>query len=322
MTLFPLFDQDDRPPQAERLAPRLRALADQGVFFGTSSWKYEGWLGSIYSRERYLTRGRFSKKKFEEECLAEFVETFPIVCGDFSFYQFPKPEYWARLFGETPMSFLFALKVPEDLTAARWPGHARYGTRAGLENESFLNAEVFRDHFARPLMPYAARVATLIFEFGTFARSTFARPEDFLARLEPFLEALPTEFRYCVEIRNSDYLRPDYLALLASKGVAHVLNGWTRMPEIGAQIELPGVFTTDFSVVRAQLIKGRTFEEGVKLFEPYGLAQEPNEPARDALRQVAEHSRQAGRRAYIFVSNRLEGNSPSTIEAVVEHLKS
>jgi uncharacterized protein YecE (DUF72 family) len=322
MTLFPLFDQADRPPQAERLAPRLRALADEGLFFGTSSWKYEGWLGSIYSRERYLTRGRFSRKKFEEECLAEFVETFPIVCGDFSFYQFPKPEYWARLFGETPSSFLFALKVPEDITAARWPGHARYGTRAGLVNEAFLSAEVFRDHFAWPLMPYASRIATLIFEFGTFARSTFAKPEDFFARLDPFLEALPSEFRYSVEIRNPEYLRPDYLALLESRGVAHVLNAWTRMPELGTQIELPGVFTTDFAVVRALLSKGRSYEEAVQNFEPYQLVQEPNQPARDALRRIAERSKLAGKRAYIFINNRLEGHSPTTIEAVVEHLKS
>jgi hypothetical protein len=34
------------------------------VYFGTSSWKYEGWLGSIYTPERYLTRGKFSKKKW------------------------------------------------------------------------------------------------------------------------------------------------------------------------------------------------------------------------------------------------------------------
>jgi len=31
----------DFPPQAVRLAPKLRALADRGVYLGTSSWKYE-----------------------------------------------------------------------------------------------------------------------------------------------------------------------------------------------------------------------------------------------------------------------------------------
>jgi hypothetical protein len=63
---------DELPPQAARLAPKLRALADQGVFFGTSSWKYEGWVGSIYSQDWYITRGKFSKAKFKADCLPQF----------------------------------------------------------------------------------------------------------------------------------------------------------------------------------------------------------------------------------------------------------
>ncbi len=137
MTLFSLFDSDpadDRPPQAARLAPKLMALAGQGIFFGTSSWKYDGWLGSIYRPERYVTREQqFSRKKFETECLGEYAATFPVVCGDFAFYQFPSPEYWKRLFQGTPSLLLFGFKVPEEITVARWPEHARYGVRAGKE---------------------------------------------------------------------------------------------------------------------------------------------------------------------------------------------
>src|SRR5271157_2642607 len=87
METLPLFG-DPEPQARSPLAARLQALAGEGVYFGTSSWKYPGWLGSIYRPERYLTRGRFSQKKFESECLSEYAETFPAVCGDFSFYQF------------------------------------------------------------------------------------------------------------------------------------------------------------------------------------------------------------------------------------------
>src|SRR5690242_5723266 len=104
MSLLPGSD-DEPQPQAVRLRPRLRALADQGIYFGTSSWKYEGWLGSIYSEGRYHTRGKFSKSKFEAEC----AETFPAACGDFAFYQFPTAEYWEKLFSSTPEGFLFGL---------------------------------------------------------------------------------------------------------------------------------------------------------------------------------------------------------------------
>ena len=308
-----LFDSDDPPRLAARLAPALRSLGDRGIYFGTSSWKYEGWLGSIYTPERYVTRGKFSRKKFEAECLREYAETFPVVGGDFSFYQFPTAEAWARVFAGTPSTFGFGLKVPEPITVSRWPGHARYGTRAGQPNEHFLDAALFERAFAQPLEPYRRQVAVFIFEFGIFSRTDFPSPADFLGRLEGFLRALPGGWRYAVEIRNKEYLVPDYFAVLARYNVAHVFNAWTRMPPLAEQIALPGAFTADFAVVRALLQHGRTYEQAVKLFEPYREVQQPDPATRDALRQVAKRAS----RAYIFVNNRLEGNAPATIAAVV-----
>ena len=257
MTLFPAFADADPPPQAARLRPKLRALAEQGIYFGTSSWKYEGWLGSIYSQDRYVTRGKLSKKKFEETCLAEYAQTFPTVCGDFAFYQFPTEEYWERLFGQIPAGFLLGLKVPEDITVPVWPKHARYGKRAGLENEHFLHAKTFDRFFAKPLEPYKERLGPLIFEFGTFNKTTFPTPGDFLARLDSFLGSLPGGFRYAVEIRNENYLSPEYFRLLASHNVAHVFNAWTRMPVLDQQARLSDAYTADFTVVRALLARGR-----------------------------------------------------------------
>ena len=190
MSLFPEPD-DPPPPLAARLAPKLKSLAERGICFGTSSWKYEGWLGSIYGEARYKTRNKFSKKKFEDSCLAEYARTFPAVCGDFAFYQFPGAELLARLFEATPPAFLFGLKVPEDITVATWPRHARYGQRAGQENEHFLDAKVFARHFAKLLEPHRDRLGPLIFEFGTFNKSTFPDAVVFMTRLESFLVALP-----------------------------------------------------------------------------------------------------------------------------------
>lgn len=322
--LLPFPDDEttsaDRPAQAARLAPKLRTLAEQGVYFGTSSWKYEGWVGSIYRADRYQTRGKFSQKKFDTECLAEYAEVFPVVCGDFAFYQFPSPDYWRRLFEGTPASLGFAFKVPEDITVARWPGHARYGTRAGQVNTHFLDATVFRKLFAAPLEPYAERVCALIFEFGTFAKSTFPTPAAFLERLDPFLAALPPGFRHSVEIRNPDYLGPEYFGVLASHNVAHVLNAWTRMPELGRQIALPGVDTADFSVVRALLKRGQAYEQAVSKYEPYRELQEADPGTRDAMVEIAGQGRTRRKPTFLFVNNRLEGHAPTTIEAVADRL--
>jgi uncharacterized protein YecE (DUF72 family) len=312
-----LFDEPQEFDRT-RLAGRLSALASQGVYIGTSSWKYEGWLGQIYTRDRYLTRGRFSEKRFKDECLREYAETFPIVCGDFSFYQFPSPDYWRKLFASAPAPLQFAFKVPEDVTVKEFPKHPRYGPRAGDDNGSFLNAELFETAFLEPLAPYRSRIAVLIFEFGTFPRYCFPDAGAFLEQLDPFLAALPHDLRFAVEIRNPEFLSPEYFACLRGHGVAHVLNAWSRMPEVRTQMNLPDAFTAGFTVSRALLRHGRTYEEAVAKFTPYAHVQEPNPETRDALRLLIARARNRHEPSYIFVNNRLEGNAPETIEAITD----
>ncbi len=318
LSLFDSEPEDDLPERAAALAPKLRALAEQGLYFGTSSWKYEGWLGSIYRSDRYETRGRFSKKKFESECLREYGKIFPIVGGDFSFYQFPSPGYWKTLFDGAPGPLRFGLKVPEEVTVPRWPNHARYGGRAGTVNQGFLDPGLFKELFARPLWRYRDRVAVLMFEFGAIAKSTFARPEAFYERLGLFLDALPPGFRYAVEIRNPEYLGEEYFSILRARNTAHLFNAWTRMPELLEQIETPGAFTADFSVARALLKHGTPYARAVESYSPYKAVQEPNPAARRALQTIAERSRRAAQPAFVFVNNRLEGYAPGTIEAVAD----
>jgi uncharacterized protein YecE (DUF72 family) len=248
--------------------------------------------------------------------LKEYAETFPAVCGDFSFYQFPTDSFWRRLFSLVPEGFRFAFKVPEQITCRTFPTHARYGPQAGRENETFLNMDVFREMFLRPLLPHCRKVALLIFEFGTFSKRSFAELGEFLERLDPFLAALPPEFRYAVEIRNPEFLARDYFACLRAHGVAHVYNAWSRMPELARQIEIPGSVTTDFVVCRAFLRRGRSYEDAVAMFSPYTEVKDPNPEARESMRVLIERSREAKRMAFLFVNNRLEGNAPATIISV------
>jgi uncharacterized protein YecE (DUF72 family) len=312
-----LFDAGDHPELAARLAPILRDWADRGVYVGTSSWKYQGWLGQIYTESRYLTRGKFSKAKFEAFCLAEYAETFSTVGGDFSFYQFPSAETWAKTFAGTPPGFTFGLKTPESVTVSVWPGHARYGMKAGQRNEYFLDAAMFEKAFLIPLEPHREKVGVVMFEFGAFTRKDFPTPADFLERLNPFLKSLPGGWRYGVEIRNANYLGPDYFSVLRGHNVAHVFNAWSRMPSLAEQIELPGAITADHIAVRALLTKGRSYEKAVSLFEPYDRVQEPDPETRTALRNILDTAVREKKRAYAFVNNRLEGNAPRTIEAVL-----
>ena len=67
------------------------------------------------------------------------------------------------------------------------------------------------------------------------------------------------------------------------------------MPELLDQIDMPGAYTADFTVVRALLKKGRAYEQAVKAFEPYKQIQEPNPGAREAMRRIAERLGWLGR---------------------------
>ena len=305
------FDRDG-------LAERLRALASEHIYIGGSSWKYEGWLGQIYRRDRYLSRGRVSRRIFEAECLREYAETFPAVCGDFAFYQFPTVDYWRALFQQVPEHFRFAFKVPEEITCKVFPAHARYGPRSGQENEGFLDLHMFREMFLRPLWPHRQNTGLLIFEFGTFGKRSFGSVGEFLDRLDPFLAGLPPEFRYAVEIRNPEFLERDYFACLRNRRVAHVYNAWSRMPELHRQMALPDSATADFLVCRALLRFGRVYEEAVSTFAPYTEIQDPNPEARESMRILIDRARENKQFLFLFVNNRLEGNAPMTILSVVE----
>jgi uncharacterized protein YecE (DUF72 family) len=314
---LPLFDElpeYDRTP----LGLKLAALASKGAFIGTSSWKYPGWLGQVYTESRYMSRGRFSEKRFQAECLAEYAATFPVVCGDFSFYQFPSEQYWQRLFRSAPASLRYAFKVPEEITVKMFPIHPRYGARAGENNPAFLDALLLRNSFLDLLEPYWQQIAVLIFEFGTFGKQTYRDVGDFVVQLDPFLGALPTAFRYGVEIRNQEFLTSEYFQCLHRNRVAHVFNAWTRMPDLSEQMQLPEVYTADFTVARALLRKGRPYEAAVAKFSPYQRVQDPNPEARQALRNLISRARERNQPSYIFVNNRLEGNAPQTIEAIVD----
>ncbi len=269
-------------------------------------------MDQIYSRDRYLVRGKFSKQRFEAECLNEYAQTFPIVCGDFSFYQFPSAEFWRRLFRSAPAALRYAFKVPEEVTVKMYPAHSRYGDRAGAFNEQFLNAELFRAMFLDLLEPYREQVAVLIFEFGRTHQTLM----EFLGDLDPFLASLPAGYRYAVEIRNQEFLVAEYFSCLRRHGVAHVFNAWTRMPELAEQMQLPEVYTADFTVTRALLRKGRPYEQAVSQFTPYREIRDPNPGTRQALRDLIARATRLPQPSYIFVNNRLEGNAPGTIESI------
>ena len=299
----------------EQIAQRVSQLAAKNIYIGTSSWKYEGWLGQLYSPERYQYRGKLAKNRFEAGCLEEYASTFKTVCVDAGFYRFPDERSVEKLAAQVPDGFLLSFKVTDEITLKHFPNQPRHGERAGKENLNFLNADLFTKAFLRPLSPYREKIGVLMFEFGHFYERDFAHGRDFVHALNGFLGKLPFGWQYGVEIRNKGFLKPEYFEVLRQHGVTHVFNSWTAMPSVSEQVAVDGAFTTDFFAARFLLRPGRKYQEAVKSFSPYGEVKEEEPEARSAMKMLVERGPE--KKSYIFVNNRLEGNALSTIAAVV-----
>ncbi len=300
------------------LRERLSALAAKGVYVGTSSWKYPGWIGQLYDEQRYLYRGKISEARFQRTCLEEYAEVFPTVCVDAGYYQFPTPRYVEGLAKGVPAGFRFSFKVTEEITAASFINLPRYGPRAGRVNDHFLDPALFAGAFLKPLEAHRDKIGMLIFEFSRFRSDQIASGGEFVERLEGFLAELPAGWSYGVEIRNRTFLHPDYFAALARHGVAHVFNNWTKMPPVSEQIALPGAFTADGFGARFLLTPGRAYQEAVDAFQPYRDTRAADPDARAA--GTALMSRAPKGKSYLYVNNRLEGNAIKTILAMIDGL--
>jgi uncharacterized protein YecE (DUF72 family) len=295
---------------------RLRRWASKGIAFGSSSWKYPGWKGLVYNRP--YTSG----KMFDRECIAEYSALFPTVCADFALYDFPDPAKMRLLYDLTSDDFTISLKVTDRITIKRYPNLPRHGARAGTDNPDFLNVGLFQDAFLQPLSELKKKVGIVIFEFSAFYPSFGVSFDHFAGLLDRFLASLPKNFSYAVEIRNKEFLTSEYLSMLASHGVSHVLNNWTHMPPIIEQLQVAGVLTAPFLVARALLKPGRTYQQAVETFQPYDNIKEENPELRRGLVETVHRCIAERRQLYAYVNNRAEGNSPKTIEAILDILDS
>ena len=316
-----LDGQDHWPVPASPLPPReqlleWKARLPPGVMFGTSTWSYPGWAGLVYSRV-WPAQGASARM------LAEYAR-FPLfgtVGIDASFYGPPEPktlEQWSR---SLPEGFRCVSKVWERITVHTFAGKRETQPLAGKRNPDFLNPDLFLSEVYRPYQDHFARHAgPFVFEFQSIAGWGPDAPAEFAARLDRFLSQLPRDARYAVEVRNEEFLTAPYFAVLREHNVAHVFTSWTRMPPLGAQLDLHGAFSADFTVARALLRPGRTYADAVKMFQPYDRVRDPQPELRRDLARLATTAGKLRVPAYILINNRAEGSAPHTIAAVMARL--
>ena len=231
---------------------------------------------------------------------------------DSAYYEPPEEPVLAAYAKALPPGFPCVSKVWDRITAKRLDQRV---------NPDFLNADLFKDAVLGPYeRAFRDHAGCFVFEFQAMRGKDLPDPARWADNLDGFLRQLPRDFRYAVELRNRELLADAHGAVLARHGAAHVFNSWTEMPTLGEQLELPWTFPASFTLARALLRPGRKYADAVQLFEPYDRIRDPQPELRqDLLRLVAEAMRRRIE-ALILVNNRLEGNAPETIRALVAAL--
>ena len=138
---------------------------------------------------------------------------------------------------------------------------------------------------------------------------------DFCRLLDHFLQQVRKQFSgpLSVELRTESHFTSRYLSVLATHGVSHVLNSWTKMPSIGQQFALlqQSQAKWPFYLLRALLPQGVRYAEASK-WAPYDRLQQRATDARNDILTVLR-SLPIEQRAYVLVNNHLEGHAPTTI---------
>lgn len=310
--------------------PQLQTLADKGVYIGTSSWKYEGWVGQIYNGDYSSARSTFNKKRFDEGSLREFAHVFRSVCFDGAYYRLPDEDSLKKMADSVPDNFQMSFKCTESITVRRYPEYGGNPSTRGKMNPGYLDWEAFTRYFHDPLMRvFEGKIGSIIFEFSPFF---FSKPmgvkdgyskEQFVSELDRFLSKLPRGVRYSVEVRDSDFIQGsyfDYTNMLRRHNVPHVLNAQTWMPPVEEQMKRTGILTGDFMIVRGLTRPGLTHQKAVEKYEPYDKTQEPNAGFRSAMVELVLRALEEKIQLYIYINNRLEGNAPNTIATILDML--
>jgi uncharacterized protein YecE (DUF72 family) len=153
---------------------------------------------------------------------------------DSTYYRIPSASTVRGWAARTPSGFLFAAKVPGEIT----------------HEKVLVDCERPFSQFLATMDLLGEKLGPLLLQFPYFNKKAFANVDAFLERLEPFVEKLPKGYRFAVEIRNKNYLTPQLTELLRARGVALALIDHPWMPRPTQLVAQLDVITAPFTYVR------------------------------------------------------------------------
>jgi hypothetical protein len=186
-----------------------------------------------------------------------------------------------------------------------------------MVNPRFLDpAGTITEVFAAYEAAFVDHAGPFVFEIAPTAQ--LLEPDDFNARVDTLLTALPKTFGYAFELRNAHLMTPRYFEVLRAHGAGHVFNAWAHVPSITEQLAIPGARELPFAVSRLSLPPAGRYDELKAAYAPFDrIVCEQPLLRDDVLRLVRVY---AGRDVFILANNKAEGSAPLTVLALSEIL--
>ena len=249
---------------------------------GTSSFTASGWERSFYPR------GLQSR-----DYLSYYATQFDTLEVDSTYYRIPAAATVQSWYGKTPKHFLFSLKTPQEIT----------------HEHVLVEAEGLFNEFLRATEPLGEKLGMILLQFPYFSKTAFADKSEFLARLTPFLEKLPAQPRFSLEVRNRSWLGPVLYDLLRKHNVALTLIDHPWMPRPEEWLSSGDTITADFVNIR-WLGDRKEIEEQTKIWDKTIVDRTSD---LEQWVKACRHFMQKKIRVFAFANNHYAGHAPGTL---------
>lgn len=306
----------ERATRHKREMAELASALPEHLRFGTVGWRYPQWGSLVYRSAR-------SAEEIAERGLVEYAEQ-PL----FRALGLPSRELvpserellWELL--ELPDTVRPVVMMNPGLTTPRFPRRSLLDAApgrpgdAGAFNPNFLEPRLMRDS----IVPVLEEVQSIRDENELVVLLTFPSnlgdagipPYPLLWRLERLATVLPAGVRLAIEVREADYLTPDYDAFLEDAGAVHVVSLWPGMPSLAEQWELG-------SGLGPRIVRMASPRPAVPAF---GFQGEPelHRPMEAQRRELAALLRDERHETLVLASNAFEGCGPLSLEALAREV--
>ena len=241
------------------------------IRLGTQGWNYDAWVGPFYPEG---TRAI--------DFLSVYSRAFDTVEVDSTFYAVPPSKTiraWAQ---RTPPNFVFALKMPQEITHER-----RFRDAGDAAKEFFDRARELEDKLGPVLIQLGA-------DF---------RPVE-LPALAKFLPTLPDDIAFAIEFRDKGWIHDGVIALLSEHNVALALTDarWIPRRQMLSLAERP---TADFVYLR--------WMGADREIVDYSRIQIDRSRELELWAGVISQLAHRGRTIHGYVNNHFAGHSPASL---------